>query len=309
MRQYYLILVLSILFSFSIFGQQTIKSLVNETMSRQRIGAYFDGIYPFKKYLSENPYELLKYLVPYRSDSSEKVRFLTYNLINKCGLNSNDIETRQFAVKNLVLGLRDRDASIRNAIYESLKDYQKNNFSEEIKIEIFAMLKENSSISKNIIKFIAYLEINNGEKELKKMVNTDLPQKMLWDIKISLIRLGDTTYIRECLELVKINGINDGVVNNLYPDLIFTRNKFIYNYLIEKLQSNEKNCNSPNPSYLDKISCAYKIMEYLTPVIKDFPLKFDGDKIITDNYNTALEIARNWFKNSNNNYSILLDSF
>ena len=56
--------------------------------------------------------------------------------------------------------------------------------------------------------------------------------------------------------------------------------------------------------------CGYRIMEYLAPVIKDFPLKTDasGD-VITKDYEHALMQVREWLKNKGEHYVIETNTF
>jgi hypothetical protein len=83
-----------------------------------------------------------------------------------------------------------------------------------------------------------------------------------------------------------------------------------YDYLITVLNDDTKNCMSPNPNSGAQIVCGYRVMEFLAPVIANFPLKtYEGiNQIKTDNYQAALETARAWFK-ENPDYKIKDDTF
>ena len=51
--------------------------------------------------------------------------------------------------------------------------------------------------------------------------------------------------------------------------------------------------------------CAYRVMEYLAPIIKDFPLEVDRDNELNiDDYEKGLLVCRSWFKQHINDYEI-----
>jgi hypothetical protein len=51
-------------------------------------------------------------------------------------------------------------------------------------------------------------------------------------------------------------------------------------------------------------------MEYLAPVIENYPLKIRGSgDIDTKDYKEALNTVRKWFKKKNGNYEIRKDTF
>ena len=58
------------------------------------------------------------------------------------------------------------------------------------------------------------------------------------------------------------------------------------------------------------MTCAYRVMELLAPVIKDYPVAVGVDGgVVSENYPQALETTRAWFKQQNGKYEILRDAF
>jgi len=133
---------------------------------------------------------------------------------------------------------------------------------------------------------------------------------MVWDIHLSLARLGNKEEIKYCVDLVRNAGLNDKVIYNLFPDLAYTRSKEAVYYMLEVLNSDSKDCFSPNPDNPVKIPCAYRVMEFLAPVIKNFPLKTDKDgELDVDDYEKSLITCREWFKKHVNDYEIDKDRY
>jgi hypothetical protein len=99
--------------------------------------------------------------------------------------------------------------------------------------------------------------------------------------------------------------MNDNLVYNIFPDLVFTHRPEAIAFLVEELGSNERNCLSADIEREVRIPCGYRIMEQLAPVIGGFPFDLDesGD-LKTSNYPAALATVRQWFSD-HNTYVIL----
>ena len=118
-----------------------------------------------------------------------------------------------------------------------------------------------------------------------------------WNSLLALARLGDNNALNIVLEKVKKAGVNDDVVDALFPDLIYTQQRRAFDYLVSVLYSDDANCQSPDPESSSTMNCACRVIEMLAPIIKDFPLKVEpGGDLATDNYLSALITVRDWFK-------------
>ena len=155
---------------------------------------------------------------------------------------------------------------------------------------------------------VGYLRVDKSTGELQSLSQPGNSPQIRWAALLALSRMGDATASQDILKRVKKAGINDDVVYDLFPDLIYTRNKELFAYLIEVLHSDEKNCTSAGEN-VSKIPCAYRVMEMLAPIIKDYPLTLDasGD-VNTKDYAAALQTVRTWFK-QHPNYTILNDTY
>ena len=137
----------------------------------------------------------------------------------------------------------------------------------------------------------------------------ELPVKRKWNLALALARMGDEKALNYCLEKVKKASIDNQIVGYVLPDLLYTRQKAAVDYCVELLYSDEKQCRSANPDSPEAIPCAYRIIELLSPVIIDFPVKVNpAIGLESDNYPETLQSVREWLK-ANPDYKIRTDNF
>jgi hypothetical protein len=118
-----------------------------------------------------------------------------------------------------------------------------------------------------------------------------------WACLLALARLGNVSATNDLLQYVKQMTISDATVHQVFPDLVYTRSKVIFDFMVELLFNKTKNCLSSDSDQEDNIPCAYPIMELLAPAIKGYPLKQDlSEDITATNYSDALESVCKWFK-------------
>lgn len=135
--------------------------------------------------------------------------------------------------------------------------------------------------------------------------NNKLSPQIKWSAHLALARLGEPNAVNYVVQRIRKLGVNDDVVYELFPSLIYTRQREAFEYVIQIIKSDEKNCKSADPENSEPVNCAYRIIEFLAPAVKDFPLQVDssGD-LKVDNYSIALHQAREWFA-SNPQYQII----
>jgi hypothetical protein len=109
--------------------------------------------------------------------------------------------------------------------------------------------------------------------------------------------MGDKEQTEWCVQMVKKAPVNSGLVENVLPDLVYTRQKEAIDYCVELLFSDEKLCAAPNPELSERIPCAYRIIELLAPVIENFPVKVNPSiGLESDDYPKTLQTVREWLK-------------
>ena len=300
MRNKSLSLIIICLISINIptFCQSISKDLAN-AMSIIRKGNYTDGVTPFQKYIRESPTPLIKETEPYLSDTLGTIRNFAFELIHAAAKKNIDIAIRQQVVMDLLRGYNDKYPGIPNVTSKYLKQYKSDDFNSVAKDSIRAIIRRGNKYLEHIILVAGYINLPDSKSDILAIITS--PQqsdKTKWAAHLALSRMGDDSETSYCIRIMKSRKMDNAIIYNMTPGLIYTHQKASYDYLVSLLNSNEKNCISPNPDSGEKILCAYRIMEFLAPVIIDFPLETirGVNQIKTKNYDTALDTARAWFK-------------
>lgn len=305
----YLIVSVLLLNVYSLKAQQPkqLTQLVKETMELRRKGEYWKGLSPFRNFIRDSSAAMIREFEPYKNDSLENVRSLAYNAIAVSGQKSTDSLFRQIAVNILVGGCTDKEAALRKNIAGQLENFRKPDFTKPAKQRLAGLLSMKQTYYRHTVKLIGFLNMKEQITVLSQMIDSGkvTNRTLKWDFHLTLARLGVENEINYCVSFVKSTGVNDKVIYNLFPDLAYIRSKEAVDYMIEILMSNSKDCYSPNPDNPVKILCGYRVMEYLAPIIKDFPLEVDRDgELDIDDYEEGLQICRNWFNQHIDDYVI-----
>jgi hypothetical protein len=164
--------------------------------------------------------------------------------------------------------------------------------------------------TKNLNKIILEIGKTNRPEFINPLItflqtNNKLAAQIKWSTHLALARLGEPNAVSYVLQRTTKLGMNDDVVYELFPGLVYTRQRQAFEYMIETIKRDDKNCKSADAENPEPINCAFRVLELLAPLIKDFPLKIDasGDLEVTD-YAIALQQARKWFA-SNPQYQII----
>ena len=253
---------------------------------------------------------LLSALSGYYADTTYNVRLEAYRLTYAIANKSEGPGIRQGAVTEIVKAINNKNRSLSGWAVTRLSVFQREDFTGESKNKIGNGISTNVPKRAELIKVAGYLKIEAARAEIKQIaaMSGKISEKLA--AYLALARMGDEEYIQKVTNLVKRQELNDDIVYELVPGLIYTRQKECINYVVETLYENKKKCMSSDPDNPQRIQCGYRIMEYLAPVIKDFPygVKTSGD-LDTGNYKEALEKVREWFLQMGNDYQITDTSF
>ncbi len=296
-------------FNGLINGQTSLQATLSDYMQKVRSETVSPTV-PRSLYETDQPGELLNALETYYNDSLKDVRRKAYYITYRVGLEQKQIT--QQSITQLIDGLQDKNSGIVGALLEYLKEFRASDYPGEARKRIATLLKQGIPHYKKMIKIAGFLNLEEQKDFLKSLLaNQEYSSNTeQWVINLALARMGDENAIQFCLSTAKNMPVNDDFIYEIAPDLVYTRQKEIIDYLITLLMSEEKKCYSANPESPAKISCGYRIMEYLAPVIKDFPLQTDpAGEIVTDNYKRALESSRDWFKDHKDEYQLIIDTF
>jgi hypothetical protein len=251
--------------------------------------------------------QVIKEVLLYLTDSLSEIRSEAYYIVKKIGLNSKDSKIRQSSVETLIKGCKDKDGGISGLAGRYLTEFNKDDFDATALDELRKILSSNPSHYDNILKLTGYLQMKDMVPVIKDKIDKEkkIKKESEWAGHLALARMGEADELNYCLSMIKSVPVDDDVIYEMAPDLIYTRQKGAFEYLVTILNSNEQNCSSADPESSDNIECGYRVMELLAPVIVDYPLELEasGD-IKTDDYPKALQTVREWFKNKKQDYII-----
>lgn len=243
---------------------------------------------------SEN--KQLKLLKSSTSDSLNIVRGRSYYLIKVIGKRSDDVSLRQAAVVALIEGIADKDTGISGSNSEALKGFEKKDFTNEAKLMLVQFLKPGTPHLNQLIRLIGFLDLKDQQSKLTEMINSKAPANDKWACHLALARMGEESSINFIIDKVKSTAVDDKLVYGIVPDLTYTKQKAIFDYLVTIINLDTPSCQSANPDSNEKILCGYRVMEHVANDIKEFPVAVDdfGD-LKTNDYKKALTDVRQWF--------------
>lgn len=241
----------------------------------------------------ERPEVVLQNVLPYFTDSVQEVRSAAYRLTHFVGITSKEIQIRQKATQYLIQVCNGQDAAL---VLAYLREFRRTDFNPMAKDSLQASFENSIAHKPDLMKLAAYLEMRQMEGDFRRLAQPGNPQRVRWTALLASSRMGDATALDNILTRVRRLKVNDDLVYDIFPDLLFTRQKEAIQFMVDVMNSDNKDCFSADAEQEVAIPCGYRIMEQLAPIVKDFPLKIDvsGD-IKTKNYAEALVTVRNWF--------------
>ena len=253
---------------------------------------------------------LLKSLSVYATDTMPVVRARAAGLVRTIGLQSKVQSVRSQAVQQLMTAAKDKDTGNAGVVLNYLTGFRKNDFSSAAKDSLYAYFQRKSGNINTLIRLLGYLNVQKAKDELFALSQDGAAgRKDRWAALLALSRMGDEQAINDVMNRVKRMPVSDALVYEVFPDLVYTRRREAFNYLLETLNSDAKNCESADPERPSRIPCAYRVMEMLAPAIGNYPLKLsDSGDVVASDYPAALAQVREWFQ-VNKEFKILDDKY
>lgn len=113
--------------------------------------------------------------------------------------------------------------------------------------------------------------------------------------KLALVRMGDESHTRSFLKAIKRIPLTDDFVYNIAPLIIYTRNKKVIQYLVDIIIENRGKCHPADAEIGGQISCSYRLVELLSPILQDTPIEMKKEFSNAD-AKAQLGVARQWLK-------------
>ncbi|MEO0734940.1 MAG: hypothetical protein AAFZ52_19035, partial [Bacteroidota bacterium] len=122
---------------------------------------------------------------------------------------------------------------------------------------------------------------------------------------LALVRTGDAAKTANLLKNVRRYPVNDEFIYTVVPLLTYTRNRKVIDYLWQQALTENTACTPADAETSGRIDCAYRIVEFLAPIIPDFPVKHDDSGILlVADYSAALAEIRRWYAAHTTDYLI-----
>jgi HEAT repeat protein len=287
-----------------------VTSAVAKVMQEVRAKTY-NAVNEEVLYKPANAGQVVEALVPYLSDTLQEVRSKAYQVLALAGQKTKEEQVREKIVGLLLQGAQDKEAGVRSDCIERLANFKPQDFNSASRQKLGALLQPETSYLDKIALLTGYVGDKAYEQPLQDLLRkTNLGRKERWSVQMALARMGNTTAIDQVVGRLKGVRVNDDMIYEAAPMLVYLRQQQSIDYLFEIVMSDAKNCESANPDSEVPILCAYRVMEYLAPVVKDFPLKVTagGDLDVKD-YEKALVTVRKWYAAHKATYQVVKDVY
>jgi len=301
------IFLLSI-FPVRIFAQTNISldSIVNNFLKGNN---NYGEVVEFVKHHSINQEEVA--IQNYLKSEDAKLRLFLYGILFKMIYHENDSKLKQEGVFVLIKnGLFDSDAGNIYRVINYLSEFSEEFFDGKSKNLLATLIIESSPHFSKLVRLVGQINVVQllSYFELSLQNNKDLTSSDIWSINLVLARWGDEKKAEYCVRSVKNLGLNDEVVFRLIPDLLYTRQRVVFNYLFDEILKSELNCTSTDPDREIKINCAYRLMEFVAPHIRNFPIRLTvSGELDFEDYEEALLNVRDWIASNKYTYQLILD--
>lgn len=233
-------------------------------------------------------------------DTIPFVRGQMYALVAQAGANAKEHGLRQQTVRKLANASSDWENL--DVLIGQLARFDPGDFSPAATDTLALLFRKNPPYHDQLARLCGVLGIVELRDDLKALSGPATKnQRLRWAALLALARMGDKEALNGIMKRVQRLPVNDDVVYEVFPDLIYTLQRPAIDYLIVELNSDEKKCSTADDT---PVTCAYRIMEMLAEAVEKYPLQTDvsGD-IKSKDYEKSLTTVRQWF-NKNRDYQI-----
>lgn len=260
----------------------------------------------FTSLMQHNPSaDVVKEVAAYVKDTNNTTFEYAVFLVKKIEKRVTDKQARTSLVRSLLDCALKQDAQLSKSALRAMTVFEKTCFTDGIKEDIRLIAAHYPSGRQEAMLLLGYVGESGDISYLNGLGRyTSLSKQDKYYRQLALARLNDGDAVQELCAQIKEKKLNDEVVMNIVPDLIYTRNKKIFDLLVQEILNDTPNCLSANNDSQQLILCAYRIMEQLSGKIVGFPVQTDRSGEIAGDYAAALEQARKWIVSTKLEYSI-----
>lgn len=241
----------------------------------------------------------------YYSDTLPDVRYQAYRYASYVALQSGNDSLKTLMVEDLVRSCNDSASIVVQNAYQQLEKYERKCFSDKAKSLLEKAIMNEKFFPEKAVLVGGFVGSDNMVSVLKEKKATFTKKLHRWNADIALARLGEKSSISVVLSTLSNMKLDMNFIDVALPSLLYTRQKEVYDWLMDKCLSDDCLCGSYNPLGERAIPCSYFIMYEIADYVADFPIKRDeyGDK--DDEFSKSdIKKMREWIT-SNFDYEIL----
>ncbi len=252
---------------------------------------------------------LLSTLATYQNDTLAAVRSRAYNIAKRIGQRSRNPTVRQIATAQLTRGIADPDAGISGNNSDALTGFRQTDFSVAAQTQLVSYLQPGTPHLDQVAMLTGFVSGESAPAALQSLLTAKVSATTRWAVRLALARTGDEVAINYVLDKLNAAPVNDALVYDIVPGLVYTRQPAIFRYLETLVMSDEPNCQSADPDSQQRIRCGYRVMEALAPALTDFPVAVDAyGELLTDDYEQSLREVRAWLR-GREDYPMRINSY
>ncbi len=305
----YTFALLFILSSFFGYSQADLAKQINTLMAQLRSGQAITADRG-KIAAATNYKEATEILGRYVSDTLLAVRYEALSLYSQAALRSKDKALIKKSIRSII-GNAVLYNSINNQIVNLLKRYTKQEFeSDELQLMKSLLESQYNNIG-NLAKVYAFAAGPTAQNDLAALLaKPTLNKGDKKDMKLALVRSGNENYAQKMNETLKQQVLNDELIYSALPDVLYTKNKEMFAWLLNGIMSDNKKCSSANNDDPAPMICAYRLIEQLAPHILNFPVSINAKgEIESKDLSKSLTDVRAWITKNATSFEINRDTY
>jgi len=237
-----------------------------------------------------------KTCLPYFLDTVPSIRIQAIRYLAITSLKSSDIENKKKSIDYLLQNCFDENSGVVNAAYNYVKQFEIEDFNDKAMNLLDSLILYGKYYRPDSYKIAACHNKNTVKILLKNKLSTVTSKPEIWQLNLALCRIGDNQAKNYVLSVLKHVNINSEFIYNVVPDLIYTRQSDIYNFLFNIIKDPSYKCVSSNPDDEKLINCGYYLVELLAGEIDKFPLSVnDFGELKEPLTEKSLQEVRDWY--------------
>ncbi len=246
-------------------------------------------------------------LISYLSDPHQQVSLRAIDLLARVGTKSAKQAVRSAAAHQLVSVVGNKDVGRSAYASQQIQAFQVADFSNEDTDSIVSYIQPRQVNLDLILLLAGRIGTPAARERIQHFLIQPASPKLKWSARLALSRMADERATAFILDELADKPKDDAFVSTVVPGLVYSRNKEIFDVLVQIVRSDEPLCLSSNPDSQKSVTCAYRVLGLIAPAIENFPLQADehGD-LKTSNFAEALALAKNWFE-ENPDYKLIKD--